>query len=81
MFQVGKAFCDKCNGRGHRWVEGKIISRRDGHEIATTYKDGGKCQACGGTGEVGLYLVTRRVAQFLIVFTVLYFAWQFWRVM
>lgn len=80
MFQVGNAFCVKCNGRGHTWVEGKIISRRDGSEIASTVR-GEKCQACGGTGEVGLYLVTRRVAQILITFTVIYFAWQFWRVM
>jgi RecJ-like exonuclease len=80
MFQIGKAFCAKCEGRGFHWVEGKIISRRDGSEIASTVS-GNKCQACGGTGEVGLYLVTRRVAQFLIGFTVLYMAWQFLRVM
>lgn len=79
MFQVGTVFCEKCNGRGHRWAEGKIISRRDGSEIATTFRNGGRCEACQGTGEVGLYLVTRRVAQFLIAFTIIYFAWQFTR--
>ena len=78
--KVGNAFCVHCNGRGFNWVEGKIISHRDGSEIARTVR-GDKCPHCGGTGEVGLYLVTRRVAQILIAFTIAYMAWQFLRVM
>jgi RecJ-like exonuclease len=81
MFLISKAICLSCNGRGFHWVEGKIVSRRDGSEIATTYKDGGACEACGGTGEVGLYFVSRRFAQIIIIFTLAYMAWQLLRVL
>jgi uncharacterized protein with PIN domain len=69
MFQIGQSACTSCNGRGHKWHKSSIISR-DGINIATTYKDAGRCDTCGGSGQIGLYFVTRRLAQILIAFAV-----------
>lgn len=49
---MSRSNCPECGGKGFKWIEGKIISRKDGKEIATTHRNGGTCPRCGGTGEI-----------------------------
>lgn len=42
--------CLTCDGKGYLWKHGKIISRRDGSEVAHTYAKGDACLTCFGTG-------------------------------
>lgn len=63
FYMIGKSnICTDCGGKGFHWKEGKIISRRDGSEIATIRSTGPKCEACHGTGEAGPLLWSRYFA-------------------
>ena len=42
--------CPACQGRGFQWKQGKILSRRDGSEVAHTYTRGDACLKCYGSG-------------------------------
>lgn len=79
MFQVGKVLCHKCGGRGHEWTDGTIVNRRTGVEIATTYRQGERCECCGGYGEIGIEFAIERITLVFTALLVLYFAWQFTR--
>lgn len=76
MFQIDKALCDHCNGRGYHRVKKGVIVDHKGNEIADTYRKGENCHHCKGTGEVGLYFASRRFAQIVMAACALYFAWQ-----
>lgn len=52
MVNIKSNLCPHCSGRGFNWQTGKIVSRRDGSEVATTYKKGPNCEMCDGTGQV-----------------------------
>ena len=60
--KVSNHTCIECDGKGFHWAEGKIISRVDGHEIATTRKQGPRCERCKGSGEAGGLLLSRYFA-------------------
>lgn len=59
---VTSNICTHCDGKGFHWKEGKILSRRDGSEVATTWTHGPKCEPCHGTGEAGPLLASRYFA-------------------
>lgn len=48
--------CPRCSGRGFDRQLGKILNRRTGEEIATTYQRGPNCSMCGGSGQLSYRL-------------------------
>ena len=64
--------CTECGGKGFHWKEGKILSRRDGSEVATLYSEGPKCEACHGTGEAGPLLWSRYFAYVAMALAILF---------
>jgi RecJ-like exonuclease len=75
--QVSSNRCAVCGGKGFHWKPGKIISKRDGSELANIYSYGDKCETCNGTGEAGLVMLSRKFAYFAIGLTVLAFVYHF----
>lgn len=63
--------CMACGGKGFNWKVGKIVSRANSTEVATTYRQGPVCQVCHGTGKEGwphrLWVILALVALALVL--------------
>jgi len=69
--------CIECDGRGFQWKTGRILSRRTGEEIATTYTQGSACMACMGSGKQSVINMRKKASKlgFLLVFLWLFIFW------